>query len=102
MENNPASMPNLSEKVVLELYVSGMSQRSMAALRNIKRICETHLPNAYSLEVIDIYKNPEIATARHIVFSPSLIKRLPLPVATLIGDLSDTNKVLRILGINIH
>jgi len=87
-------------KTMLELYVSGMSPRSMEALKNIKRICEEHLSDAYTLEVFDIYKNPELAAEHHIIFSPSLIKRLPLPKITLIGNLSDTDKVIRALGIN--
>ncbi|HUM45494.1 MAG TPA: circadian clock KaiB family protein [Chitinophagales bacterium] len=88
-------------KMVLQLYVSGMSLKSMEAIENIKRLCNDHLENAFELEIIDIYKNPELAAEEHIVFSPSLIKRLPLPKRTLIGTLSDTDKVVKALGITI-
>ncbi|MCW3089317.1 MAG: putative thioredoxin-like protein [Ferruginibacter sp.] len=87
------------EKLVLQLYVSGMSPKSMEAIENIKRLCDEHLKDAFELEIIDIYKNPETAAEQHIVFSPSLIKKLPLPKKTLIGTLSDTEKVIKALGI---
>ena len=87
------------EKVVLQLFVSGMSSNSMQAIENIKQLCEEHLEGAFDLEIIDIYKNPELAAEQHIVFSPSLIKQLPLPKKTLIGTLSDSEKVVRALGI---
>ena len=89
----------IEDKLVLQLYVSGMSPKSMEAIKNIKRLCDEHLKDAFSLEVIDIYKNPEMAAEQHIVFSPSLIKRLPLPKKTLIGTLADTAKVVKALGI---
>ena len=86
-------------KFVLQLYVSGMSQKSMEAIENIKRLCDEHLKDAFELEVIDIYKNPKVAQEQHIVFSPSLIKLLPLPKKVLIGNLSDSDKVIKGLGI---
>ena len=87
------------DKLVLQLYVSGMSPRSMEAIENIKKLCDEHLDNAFTLEIIDIYKHPEVASEQHIVFSPSLIKQLPLPRKTLIGTLADTEKVIKALGI---
>jgi circadian clock protein KaiB len=87
------------EKLILQLYVSGMSPKSMEAIENIKRLCDEHLKDAFELEIIDIYKNPEIAAEQHIVFSPSLIKLEPMPKKTLIGNLSDTEKVVKALGI---
>jgi circadian clock protein KaiB len=86
-------------KLVLQLYVSGMSPNSMQAIENIKQLCAEHLEDAFDLEIIDIYKNPELAAEQHIVFSPSLIKQMPLPKRTLIGTLSDSEKVVRALGI---
>ena len=86
-------------KLVLQLYVSGMSQKSMEAIQNIKRLCDEYLQDAFELEIIDIYKHPEIALEQQIVFSPSLIKHLPLPKKTLIGNFSDTEKVIKGLGI---
>jgi circadian clock protein KaiB len=87
------------DKLVLQLYVSGMSPKSMEAIENLKRICDEHLKDAFELEIIDIYSNPELAMKEHIVFSPSLIKQLPLPRKTLIGTFSDTEKVIKALGI---
>ena len=93
--------PNLivEDKLILQLYVSGMSPKSMEAIENIKRLCDEHLKDAFELEIIDIYKNPEVASQQQIVFSPSLIKNLPLPKKTLVGNLSDTEKVIKALGI---
>ena len=88
-------------KLVLQLYVSGMSQKSMEAIENIKRICDENLDGVFELEIIDLYKNPELASEQQIVFSPSLIKQLPLPKKTLVGTFSDTEKVIKGLGIRI-
>ena len=88
------------DKLVLQLYVSGMSVKSMEAIENIKRLCDEFLKDAFELEIIDIYKNPEAASEQHIVFSPSLIKKLPLPKKVLIGTLSDSEKVIKALGIS--
>ncbi|GGW23018.1 circadian clock KaiB family protein [Arenibacter certesii] len=88
-------------KLVLQLYVSGMSANSMVAIENIKHLCDEHLEGAFQLEIIDIYKNPDLAAEEHIVFSPSLIKHFPLPRKTLIGNLSDTDKVVKALGLKI-
>jgi circadian clock protein KaiB len=89
-------------KLVLKLYVSGMSSKSMKAIENIKLLCEEHLKGAFELEIIDIYKNPKLALEQHIVYSPSLLKKLPLPQKTLVGTLSDTTKVLKALGITFN
>lgn len=88
------------DRFILQLYVSGMSPRSMEAIENIKRICKEYIKNMFDLEIIDIYKNPEVATKEQIVFSPSLIRRSPLPRKILVGNFSDRKKVLRILGIS--
>ncbi len=89
------------DKLILQLYVSGMSPKSMEAIENIKRLCEEHLTDIFELDIIDIYKNPEKLSGQHIVFSPSLIKQLPLPKKVLIGTFSDTDKVIKALGIKI-
>ena len=86
-------------KLVLQLYVSGMSTKSMQAIENIKKLCDEHLAEAFELEIIDLYKNPELAAERQIVFSPSLVKKHPLPKKTIIGSLGDTEKVIKGLGI---
>ena len=88
-------------KLVLQLYVSGMSPKSMEAIENINRLCADLLEDSFELEIIDLYKHPELASEQQIVFSPSLIKRLPLPKKTLIGTFSDSEKVIRGLGITI-
>jgi circadian clock protein KaiB len=88
-------------RLVLQLYVSGMSVKSMEAIENIKRLCNEHLKDGFDLEIIDLYKNPEIARQQQIVFSPSLVKLLPLPKKILIGTFSDTQKVIKGLGISL-
>lgn len=87
---------------VLKLYVSGMSRKSMEAIENLKLLCDEHLKDSVELEIIDIYKNPKLAFEQHVVFSPSLLKKLPLPQKTLVGTLSDTKKVLKALGITFE
>src|SRR4051812_17625455 len=86
-------------KMVLKLYVSGMSPKSMEAIENINRLCHEYLEDSFDLEIIDLYKHPELASEQQIVFSPSLIKRLPLPKKTLVGTFSDKEKVIRALGV---
>ena len=81
-------------KYVLRLYISGSTSKSALAVENIKRVCEQHLKNRYDLEVIDIYQQAHLARDEQIVAVPTLIKRLPLPLQRLVGDMSDLNKVL--------
>lgn len=99
MKNKATGKLIIEDKLILILYVSGMSRKSMEAIENINRLCKEHLKGSFELEIIDIYKNPKIAAEQHIVFSPSLLKKLPLPKKTLVGTLSDTPKVLKALGI---
>ena len=89
-------------KLVLQLYVSGMSPKSMQAIENIKRLCDENLQGAFELEIIDLYKNPEAAGEQQIIFSPSLVKQLPLPKKILIGTFADKEKVIKGLGITIR
>ncbi|MCL6258210.1 circadian clock KaiB family protein [Aquiflexum sp. TKW24L] len=91
----------VEENLVLTLYISGMSQKSMEAIDNLKWLCDKYLKDSFELEIVDIYKDPKLASEQHIVFSPSLLKKSPLPKKTLIGTLSDTKKVLQSLGIKI-
>jgi circadian clock protein KaiB len=86
--------------VVLKLYVTGSTSRSMLAIENIRRLCETRLRGCYHLEVIDIYQNPEAARDAQIIAVPTLIKTLPKPLRRVIGDLSDEAKVLAGLSID--
>lgn len=101
MDTDPQDNYVVDGKLVLQLYVSGMSPKSMEAIENIKRLCDEHLKEAFELEIIDLYKHPELASTQQIVFSPSLIRQLPLPRKTLIGNFSDTEKVIKGLGIKI-
>jgi circadian clock protein KaiB len=90
----------IENKLVLHLYVAGMSPKSMEAIENIKKLCDEHLHDAFELEIIDIYKNPDAAAEEQIIFSPSLVKSLPLPKKVLIGTFKDTEKVIQGLGIS--
>lgn len=83
----------------LKLFVTGASPNSLRAIANTKNFCERYLKNRYDLEIIDIYQQPLIAQSEQIVALPMLIKKFPLPVKKLIGDMSDTKKVLRGLGL---
>ena len=91
--------PPAAEHYRLRLFVTGTTPRSARAIQNIRAICEEKLQGRYDLEVIDIYQHPEQAKPEQIVVAPTLVKRLPLPVRRLIGDLSDQERVLA--GLNI-
>ena len=84
---------------ILRLYIAGATIQSAIALKNIKKICEEYLQGRYDLEVIDIYQQTENAIADNIVAVPTLIKELPLPLQKMIGNLSNTEKVLIGLGL---
>ena len=82
------------EKYVLRLYVSGLTQRSIMAIQNIRNICDDRLKDRCDLQVIDIYKQPVLARGEQIVATPTLIKKLPPPLRKFIGDLSNTERIL--------
>ncbi|HEX2969834.1 MAG TPA: circadian clock protein KaiB [Bacteroidales bacterium] len=82
------------EKYILRLYVTGTTPQSIRAISNIKEICEQHLKGRYELEVIDLYKQPYLAKGEQILAAPTLIRKLPLPLRRIIGDMSNTDKVL--------
>lgn len=79
---------------VLKLYVTGLTPNSLKAIENIKAICRDHLEGRFELEVIDIYKRPDLAREAQIIAAPTLIKNLPLPLRRFIGDLSNIEKIL--------
>lgn len=79
---------------VLRLYVAGQTPKAVAAFTNLKRICEVQLKGKYSIEVIDLLENPQLASEFQLVALPTLIRKLPVPVRKIIGDLSDTERVL--------
>lgn len=78
----------------LRLYVAGQSPRSVRALDNLRKVCDEHLPGRYRVEVIDLTQNPSLARGDEIVAVPTLVRKLPEPIRRIIGDLSDTDKVL--------
>ena len=88
-----ASKP-ASVHYVLRLYVAGLMPKSTLAIANIKKICEENLQGNYELEVIDLYQQPQLAQGDQIVAVPTLIKKLPLPLRRIIGDMSDTQRTL--------
>jgi len=101
-EMEQAGSHSRQAKYVLRLYVSGSTLKSALAIENIKRVCEKHLKNRYDLEVIDIYQQANLARDEQIVAAPTLIKRLPLPLRRLIGDLSNEKKVLAGLDVRMR
>ncbi len=78
----------------LRLYVAGQTPRAIAALENLKKICEEHLAGQYHIEVIDLLRNPQLARGDQILAVPTLVRKLPEPVRKIIGDLSNTERVL--------
>jgi circadian clock protein KaiB len=89
-------------KYILRLYVTGMTARAARTIESLRTFCEKHLTGRYELQVIDIYQQPELARTEQIVAVPTLIKKLPLPLRRLIGDMSDEARVLVGLDILPH
>ena len=89
-----------ANEYVLRLYVTGATPKSTRAITNIKSICDEHLQGRYTLEVIDVYQQPELAQQEDIVAMPTLVKQLPSPLRRLVGDLSKEEKVL--LGLDLR
>lgn len=86
-------------KFVLRLVIAGTTRRSNAAVANLKAICDKYLPGRYELEVIDIYQQPELAEGLQVIAAPTLVKRLPLPLRKIVGDLSQADRILLALGL---
>lgn len=93
-------MPTDKDVYLLKLYVSGNSPKSIQAILNLKKICEENLKGRYKLEVIDLYQKPELAREANLIAAPTLIKKLPLPLRRVIGDMSNLEKVL--IGLDIE
>ncbi len=91
---NSATTGDSAEKWNLRLYTAGQSPKSLAALDNLKRVCEEHLAGRYSIEVVDLLKNPRLAKDDQIVAIPTLVRKLPEPLRRIVGDLSDTERTL--------
>lgn len=92
----PADKPEMWH---LRLYVAGQTPKSIAAFANLKKICEEHLKGQYTIEVIDLMENPKLAKGDQILAIPTLVRKLPPPLRKIIGDLSNTERVL--VGLNM-
>ena len=99
-EPPPDRSKKKDDTYVLKLYIAGTTPRSQAAVRNLKRICDEDLQGLYELDIIDIYQQPTMAKGEQIIAAPTLIKKLPLPLRKLVGDMSDTDRVL--VGLDIR
>jgi circadian clock protein KaiB len=88
------------EIYILRLYVAGQTKKSLTAFANLKRICEEHLAGKYRIEVIDLLEHPQLAKGDQILAVPTLVRRLPPPVRKIIGDLSNTERVL--VGLDVR
>ncbi|MCX6927843.1 MAG: circadian clock KaiB family protein [Verrucomicrobia bacterium] len=88
------------ERWQLRLYVAGQTTKSIAALANLKKLCETHLAGRYEIEVIDLLKNPKLAAGDQILAIPTLVRKLPTPIKKIIGDLSNETRVL--VGLDVR
>jgi len=95
-------MTTANERWDLRLYTAGQSPKSLAALSNLKRICDEHLAGRYSIEVIDLMKNPRLAKDDEIVAIPTLVRKLPAPLRKVIGDLSNEERALVGLQLRPH
>jgi circadian clock protein KaiB len=99
IEIPPSAAAAADAEYVLRLYVSGQTPRSVLAIENMRRICAEHISERYTLEIIDIYLHPEACQKEQIIAVPTLLKVLPHPLRRIIGDLSNTEKVL--IGLNL-
>jgi circadian clock protein KaiB len=99
-DNNEATRDENGEVYILRLYVAGQTPKSLAAFANLKRICEEHLAGRYTIEVIDLLEHPKLARGDQIFAIPTLVRKLPEPLRKIIGDLSDTEKVL--VGLDVR
>ncbi|NNM68850.1 MAG: thiol-disulfide isomerase [Gallionella sp.] len=91
-EQAPLGAPE--KHYTLKLYVAGSSPQSVRAIANVKKICEEYLHGRYELQVIDLYQQPQLAQGEQIIAAPTLIKKLPLPLRRIIGDMSSAERVL--------
>jgi len=85
---------------ILRLYVAGQTKKSLAAFANLKKICEEHLQGRYRIEIVDLFEHPQLAKGDQILAIPTLVRQLPPPIKKIIGDLSNTEKVL--VGLDIR
>jgi circadian clock protein KaiB len=95
----PRSRPPMWD---LRLYVAGRTTKSLAALRNLEQLCKEHLPGKYHIEVVDLVKTPQLAKGDQILALPALVRQLPIPIRKVVGDLSNTERVLVGLDLRAH
>lgn len=93
-------MSTVTKAYELRLYIAGQTAKSVTAIANLKRICETHLAGQYRIEVIDLMKTPQLAAGDQILAVPALVRRLPEPIIKIIGDLSNEERVL--VGLDVQ
>jgi len=92
--NSLTTTPSDEKQWELKLYVAGQTPKSLTAFANLKKICEEHLQGKYRIEVIDLVENPRLAEGDQILAIPTLVRKLPEPIKKIIGDLSNTERVL--------
>jgi circadian clock protein KaiB len=90
----PKDAAEITSKWALRLYVAGQTPKSLAAMNNLRRVLDQHMPGAYKIEVVDLLANPRLAKEDQIVAIPTLVRKLPNPVRKIIGDLSDEERTL--------
>jgi circadian clock protein KaiB len=99
--NSPPLEPDdFNESWNMRLYVAGQTPKSLRALTNLKRICEDYLSGKYHIEIIDLLEHPQLASSDQILAIPTLVRKLPPPLRKIIGDLSNTERVL--VGLNLR
>ena len=98
----PARPISVEQTYELRLYVAGQTPKSVLALANLRKICEEHLQGRYAIEVIDLMENPQLAQGDQILALPTLVRRLPEPIKKIIGDLSNTERVLVGLDLRVR
>ena len=100
VKNQPIEDLSGEERWELRLYVAGQSPKSIAAFANLKKLCEDHLSGKYSIEVIDLLQQPQLAAGDQIVAIPTLVRKLPQPLRKIVGDLRNTDRAL--VGLNLR
>ena len=101
-ENAVPPSPSGAQAYQLRLYVAGQTPKSVLAFTNLKQICEQHLQGRYAIEIIDLVNTPQLAQGDQIFALPTLVRRLPEPIKKIIGDLSNTERVLVGLDLRVH
>ena len=94
IQTKPQDSIDYEEKWELRLYTAGQTPKSLSAFANLKRLCEEHLKGRYTIEVVDLTRNPQLAAGDQIVAIPTLVRKLPEPLRRIVGDLRDTERTL--------